>query len=199
MILKMVSITRLLIKLSILFICVGSFALAHADGIRVKRAQAVLGMQGQLLVNSRFETSLPASLHDALKQGVALDFQLQYQLIAPRVLAYNLRFNPWADTVSPISYKLTYHPLTDKYRVTIGTFSTEYSNLQIALRSIGGIVKWDVHPVNTFLVAEKDQIYAQIRLSLSSHQLPRPFQINTLTSKAWGLDSGWVRLRVETE
>ena len=199
MITKMAFITPLFAKLSVCLVLLLGCTLAQADGIRATKAQAILGLQGQLSVNSRFQTTLPKALQDALKQGVTLNFQLQYQLLAPRLTAYNLRFNPWSDSIKPISYKLTYHPLTDKYRVTVGTFSNEYSHLDTALRSIGGIAKWDVHSANTFVVSEKDQIDAQVRLNLSNQQLPKPFQINTLTSKAWNLDSGWVRLRVETE
>ena len=126
---KMAFITRLLIRFSLLAFCLSWAYAAQAESMRATRAEAVIGSQGQLSVNSRFNTTLPSALQDALKQGVTLNFELNYQLIAPKLLAYNMRFNPLVDTVKPVIYKLSYHPLTDKYRVTVGTFSTEYSQL----------------------------------------------------------------------
>ncbi|MGN7070061.1 DUF4390 domain-containing protein, partial [Neisseria sp. P0001.S004] len=36
-------------------------------------------------------------------------------------------------------------------------------------------------------------------LLLTTAKLPKPFQINALTSKNWHLDSGWKSLSVEQE
>ena len=41
-------------------------------------------------------------------------------------------------------------------------------------------------------------IRAQIRLNLSTGQLPRPFQINAITSQSWQLDSGWQSLSINS-
>ena len=193
---KMAFITRLLIRFSLLAFCLSWALSAQAESMRATRAEAVIGAQGQLNVNSRFNTTLPAALQDALRQGVTLNFELNYQLVAPKLLAYNMRFNPLVDAVKPVIYRLSYHPLTDKYRVTVGTFSTEYTQLDTALRAVGSIANWQVHPKSTFTRGEVNQIQANVRLNLSSNQLPKPFQVNTLTSKNWNLDSGWVRLRV---
>ena len=192
---KMAFITRLLIKFSLLAVCLSWACATQAESMRATRAEAVVGSQGQFNVSSRFNTTLPSALQDALKQGVTLNFELNYQLVAPKLLAYNVRFNPLVDTVKPVIYKLSYHPLTDKYRVTVGTFSTEYSQLDTALRAVGSIANWQVHPKSTFGRNDAGQIQANVRLNLSSNQLPKPFQVNTITSKNWNLDSGWVRLR----
>ena len=191
----MAFITHFLTKFSLFFFCLCWAWSAQAESVRAARAEAVIGSQGQLSVNSRFNSTLPQSLQDALRQGVTLNFELSYQLVAPKLLAYNMRFNPLSDSVKPVVYKLSYHPLTDKYRVTVGTFSTEYPQLSTALRGVGGIVNWQVHPKGTFKANEANQIQANVRLTLSNNQLPKPFQINTLTSKSWNLDSGWVRVQ----
>ena len=46
---------------------------------------------------------------------------------------------------------------------------------------------------------EANEIKAQIRLNLSMGNLPKPFQINALTSKSWNLDSGWQTLQVKPQ
>ena len=91
---------------------------------------------------------------------------------------------------------LSFHPLTNRYRITVGTFSTEYGSLETALRGIGAIANWRVLPKGTLDDTDWREIKAEVRLSLSTNQLPKPFQINALTAKNWQLDSGWKPLAV---
>ena len=65
-----------------------------------------------------------------------------------------------------------------------------------ALRAIGAIAGWRVLPSGTLADTELAEIRAEIRLSLSTAQLPKPFQINAITAKNWQLDSGWKPLSV---
>jgi hypothetical protein len=53
--------------------------------------------------------------------------------------------------------------------------------------------------VNGRLVARRDQLVpgvryeAAVRLLLDGNQLPKPFQVNALTSREWSLQSDWHR------
>jgi hypothetical protein len=38
---------------------------------------------------------------------------------------------------------------------------------------------------------------AQVRMRLDTSQLPKPFQINALTSREWNLESEWKRFTFE--
>lgn len=169
---------------------------AAAEGIAPTRSSAVLTATGQLDVSSRFHTELPDPLKQALKQGVPLHFTLSYQLSAPTVAAYKFKLGQLVGSDNNVSYKLSFHPLTNRYRVTVGTFSTEYASLDTALRAIGAIAGWRVLPSGTLADTELAEIRAEIRLSLSTAQLPKPFQINAITAKNWQLDSGWKPLSV---
>lgn len=172
---------------------------AAGEGISATRAEAKLTHAGQLSVSSRFRTDLPDQLKEALKQGVPLHFNLSWQLSAPSVASYKFKFDQLLNNDSTIQYKLSFHPLTNRYRVTVGTFSTEYDTLETALRAVGAVANWKVLSKGALSdVAVKDT-KAEIRLLLTTAKLPKPFQINALTSKNWHLDSGWKSLSVVQE
>ena len=172
---------------------------AAGEGISATRAEAKLTHAGQLSVSSRFRTDLPDQLKEALKQGVPLHFNLSWQLSAPSVASYKFKFDQLLNNDSTIQYKLSFHPLTNRYRVTVGTFSTEYDTLETALRAVGAVANWKVLSKGALSdVAAKDT-KAEIRLLLTTAKLPKPFQINALTSKNWHLDSGWKSLSVLQE
>ena len=172
---------------------------AAGEGISATRAEAKLTHAGQLSVSSRFRTDLPDQLKEALKQGVPLHFNLSWQLSAPSVASYKFKFDQLLNNDSTIQYKLSFHPLTNRYRVTVGTFSTEYDTLETALRAVGAVANWKVLSKGALSdVAAKDT-KAEIRLLLTTAKLPKPFQITSLTSKNWHLDSGWKSLSVVQE
>ena len=194
----MAFITRLfksskLFALAILLVV--SFQTA-AEGISATRAQAKLTDNGQLSISSRFKTELPDQLKQALTQGVPLTFTLSYQLSAPTLPAYRFRLSQIVGGSNSVQYKLSYHPLTNRYRVTVGTFSTEYNSLDTALRGIGAIANWRVLDSGMLSDASPQDTKAEIRLLLSTSQLPKPFQINALNSRSWQLDSGWKALSI---
>ncbi len=170
-----------------------------AEGISATRMQATLTASGQMLVSSRFKTDLPDQLKQALNQGVPLTFTLNYQLSAPTIAAYRFKLGQLVGSDSSIQYKLSYHPLTNRYRVTVGTFSTEYNSLETALRGVGAVANWRVLGSGALSGVQAGEAKAEIRLALSTSQLPKPFQINALTSKSWQLDSGWQSLNISQE
>lgn len=173
-----------------------AFQNVAAEGIDVSRAEARITDGGQLSVSSRFQTELPDQLKQALRRGVPLNFTLGWQLSAPTVASYRFKFDQLIGDDSNIYYKLTFHPLTNRYRVTVGAFSTDYDTLDAALRAIGAVANWKVLHKGTLVGTEARETKAEIRLLLSTSKLPKPFQINALTSKNWHLDSGWKPLNI---
>lgn len=172
---------------------------AAGEGISATRAEAKLTHAGQLSVSSRFRTELPDQLKEALKQGVPLHFNLSWQLSAPSMSSYKFKFDQLLNNDSTIQYKLSFHPLTNRYRVTVGTFSTEYDTLETALRAVGAVANWKVLSKGALSDVAAKNTKAEIRLLLTTAKLPKPFQINALTSKNWHLDSGWKSLSVVQE
>lgn len=198
---KMAFITRLLksSKTLIVPLLLAVSLNAAGEGISATRAEAKLTHAGQLSVSSRFRTDLPDQLKEALKQGVPLHFNLSWQLSAPSVASYKFKFDQLLNNDSTIQYKLSFHPLTNRYRVTVGTFSTEYDTLETALRAVGAVANWKVLSKGALSEVAAKDTKAEIRLLLTTAKLPKPFQINALTSKNWHLDSGWKSLSVVQE
>lgn len=198
---KMAFITRLLksSKTLIVSLLLAVSLNAAGEGISATRAEAKLTHAGQLSVSSRFRTDLPDQLKEALKQGVPLHFNLSWQLSAPSVASYKFKFDQLLNNDSTIQYKLSFHPLTNRYRVTVGTFSTEYDTLEAALRAVGAVANWKVLSKGALSEVAAKDTKAEIRLLLTTAKLPKPFQINALTSKNWHLDSGWKSLSVVQE
>ena len=198
---KMAFITRLLksSKTLIVPLLLAVSLNAAGEGISATRAEAKLTHAGQLSVSSRFRTDLPDQLKEALKQGVPLHFNLSWQLSAPSMSSYKFKFDQLLNNDSTIQYKLSFHPLTNRYRVTVGTFSTEYDTLETALRAVGAVANWKVLSKGALSEVAAKDTKAEIRLLLTTAKLPKPFQINALTSKNWHLDSGWKSLSVVQE
>ena len=169
---------------------------AAADGIFVEHSDAELLSDGRLSVSSRFQTALPPSLADALKTGVPLDFVLSYRLHKPAVAAYRFRLGQLVRSTDSITYRLSYHAVTGRYRVNIGSFATEYAGLDGALKAVGAIAHWRIFDKGELAGLHPEQISAQIRLKLSTARLPKPFQINIVSSQNWQLDSGWHKLPI---
>lgn len=168
----------------------------QAESINIARAEARLTENGQLAVSSRFRVDLPEQLKQVLKQGVPLHFNLSWQLSEPTIAAYKFKFNQLVSDANNIQYKLSFHPLTGRYRVSVGTFSSEYDSLETALRGIGAVANWKVLDKGTLAGTEAKDVKAEIRLLFSTAKLPKPFQINAITSKSWHLDSGWKPLEI---
>ncbi len=173
-----------------------AFQNVAAEGIDVSRAEARITDGGQLSISSRFQTELPDQLQQALRQGVPLNFTLSWQLSAPTIAAYRFKFDQLIGGDADIYYKLTFHPLTNRYRVTVGAFSTDYDTLAAALRATGAVANWKVLHKGALSGAEAGETKAEIRLTLSTAKLPKPFQINALTAQNWHLDSGWKPLNI---
>ncbi|MCP1660048.1 DUF4390 domain-containing protein [Neisseria perflava] len=188
-----------LAALSLAVLLFAPFQTARAEGISPTRAEARLTDTGQLAISSRFQTELPDQLKQALRQGVPLQFTLVWQLSAPKVAAYKFKLAQLVNDGNNIQYKLSYHPLTNRYRVTVGTFSSEYDTLEAALRGVGAVANWKVLDKGELKGVKPRETKAEIRLQLSIDKLPKPFQINALTSKNWHLDSGWKSLSITKE
>ncbi|WP_293759889.1 DUF4390 domain-containing protein [uncultured Aquitalea sp.] len=170
---------------------------AQAEGIVARRAEAELTPDGQLSVSSRFQTRLPNSLSDALQQGVTLTFRLEFQLTKPRSTAYYLDLKEWFDPHASLAYKLSYQPLTSRYRVTIGSFSNYYGSLNEAMGVVGAIQDWRVLDNGALDPKSPGKVAGRIRLVLDIGELPKPFQLNALGSSDWSLSSNWTSLNVK--
>jgi hypothetical protein len=174
------------ISLSLIFalaICMGS--LAHSQGIVVKQAELEKIDAGWLL-NANFSIALPAGLENALKKGVPLHFVTEFQLTHGRWY--------WFDEKAvkvERQIRLSYQPLINQYRITVGDFTFSAASLAEALRVTGTVGGWSV--IEAAAISPTKQYEAAVRLTLDLGKLPKPFQVDALNSKDWSLLGEWLR------
>lgn len=123
---------------------------------------------------------LPKGVEEALLKGVPLHFEAAAEVLQDRWW--------WRDKrVSRASrdWRLTYQPLTRKFRVGFGGLNQSYDSLAEALGSLGRSTRWKI--------AEPGQLdddgrhYVEFAFRLDTTQLPRPMQIGIGGQADWSL------------
>jgi hypothetical protein len=139
---------------------------------------------GGIVLNATFEFELPQALEEAVQKGIALYFNIEFEL-------YRKRWY-WLDRKiagSTLVYRLSYSPLTRKYRLARGGLSQSFETLEEALALLKSVRNWKV--ADRGLLTAGDEFEAQVRMRLDVSQLPKPFQVNAITSREWSLASDW--------
>jgi hypothetical protein len=175
-------VASLLLALALTF---GWAAQARADSIEISDLSLQANDDGYVL-DADFEIDLNARLEDAINKGVALYFEVEFELTRKRWY--------WFDE-HPVSRQLTlrlsYHALTRQYRVSRGALHQSFSSLSDALRVLSRVRSWQV--LERAEVGAGTDYQAALRMRLDITQLPKPFQVNALTSRDWNLASEWRR------
>lgn len=170
---------------------------ATAESITVRKAEIRITEEGYQLV-AIFDIRLSFLVEQALTHGITLNFVSEFTLTRSRWY--------WLDEVASKTEqttKLSYSALTRQYRIKRGTLFQNFSNLEDALRALGNQSSNPI-PAELFNVSNgyiaslfsKNSSYtAFARMRLDVSQLPKPLQVNALTSDEWRLDSegyGWM-------
>jgi hypothetical protein len=158
---------------------------ASADEIELLEARIEQTEEG-VVVNAEFAFDFNARLEQAVTNGVALYFVVEFELTQPRWY--------WFDEKTATrrrQTRLSYHALSRHYRLSTGLLQQNYATLGEALAVLRRVRNWVVLDKPASL---SDANYvASIRMRLDLSLLPKPFQVNALTSREWHLDSEWRR------
>lgn len=174
---------------------------AFAGGIAISKAEAHLTEEGYQL-SADFDIQLSQTVETALKRGVTLYFVSE--------LAINRSRWYWLDTDvardEQVS-KLSFNALTQQYRITHGTLFQSFYDLQDALHVLG---HQTAPPVPLELLDKEGGGYfsrllkkgsqccsAFARMRLDVTQLPKPLQVNAITSEDWNLESEPYRWEIQ--
>jgi hypothetical protein len=161
---------------------------AQAGGIDVKKA-TLATVDNSYILEAEFDVVLSPTLEEVLNRGVALYFQMEFELIQSRWYWFNETI---AD--SRQQYRLSYNALTRQYRIGAGTLYQNFGTLGEALEVMSRVRRREDLESGTL---KKDATYtAALRLRLDTTQLPKPFQINALGSREWNIGSDWYRWTV---
>ncbi|MGA9991511.1 MAG: DUF4390 domain-containing protein [Thiobacillaceae bacterium] len=157
--------------------------MAAAEGIVVRSAELKLNNDAYEL-NADIAVSLNKNLEDALKKGLILHFQTEFELSRTR--------NWWFDeSVAEATRNsiLSYHLLLRRYYLETNYQLKTYDTLNEALAALGHIEGWQVAEKN---LLKPNQTYkGELRLRLDLSQLPKALQINALTGTKWEAEGEW--------
>ena len=160
-------------------------AIARAQSAAVNNAKLELTEDGYQL-SADFELQLTSGMQEAVRKGVPLYFVAEFQLTRGRWY--------WLDQniiSAQRDRRVSYAPLTDQYRIAVSGISQNVSSFDDVRRVISRLRSWTVAEKGQLKQGEKYE--AALRLRLDTSQLPKPFQLNVITSKEWSLASEWHR------
>jgi hypothetical protein len=154
---------------------------AKADGINVRSVDVEAVEEGYLL-NADFDLELTPKLLDAVSHGVSLDFVLAFDLWRSRAWWFDETLIHFQE-----HRRLSFVPVTRMYRLNIGTSYETFTNLKDALKALAHV---HAVPAAEKQALMKGQRYeASLSLGLDTSLLPKPLQIESLSTGDWQLSS----------
>lgn len=173
-----------LLRVSAILVLAAGFLLSgnvHAENIRIKSVALDAADEGYQF-NADVEITLNPMLERSLEKGIVLYFVSELNLLDPRWY--------WLDEKVARSKQreaLSYYALTRQYRLSRGSLSQNFSNLKEALQVLGRLRN---RPIVANSELNQDIEYvAELRVWLDLSRLPKPFQVEALSSKEWNLSS----------
>ena len=158
---------------------------ALAQDAEVRYAEIVAD-GGNYVINADIALTLNPAVANAIERGVPIHFVAEAAIESPRWY--------WFDetVVSRVlAYRLTYHPLTRSYRLGTGSLHQTFDSLDDAVLTLSRIRHWNITPMRTLTPGESYNV--SLRFRLDTTQLPTPFQVSTLGSSDWQIETEWMR------
>ena len=181
-----------LLRVSAILVLAAGFLLSgnvHAENIRIKSVALDAADEGYQF-NADVEITLNPMLERSLGKGIVLYFVSELSLLDPRWY--------WLDEKVARSKQreaLSYYALTRQYRLSRGALSQNYSTLKETLQALGRLRNRPI-VANSELNQDTEYI-AELRVWLDLSRLPKPFQVEALSSKEWNLSSDTLQWSVK--
>lgn len=163
-----------------------------ASGDAAVRSAAIVATEDGYVVNADFSMPLNPRLVDALMRGVSLYFNVELIVERPR------RF--WFDAVvaeRKLQYRLSYHPITRSFRLTIGSLHRGYDTLEGAMMTLTRVRNWQVFDYDALTAGTEYR--ASLRMHHDKGMLPRPLVASGSGTGEWSLATDWVRWSFSAE
>ncbi|MGP1676074.1 MAG: DUF4390 domain-containing protein [Burkholderiales bacterium] len=158
---------------------------ARAENIEISHISLEGNDEGYAL-DADFEIELSPRLEDAINNGVPMYFEVEFELTRKRWYWFDER-----PVSRQLMLRLSYHALTRQYRISRGALHQSFTSLPDALRVLSRVRSWQV--LERAQMNAGTEYQAALRMRLDVNQLPKPFQVNALTSREWNLASEWRR------
>ena len=174
--------------------CAGCLALLvspvalGAQAAQIKSAE-LLPADDWYYLYTDIDLNLPKALEDALNKGISLNFMLELEVTKPRWY--------WLDeTVASVrqNIRISYHALTRQYHYSGHQGNRTFISLNEAKEEMQHIAEWKV--LDRSLLKKGVTYQAAVRIRLDVNQLPKPLQVEALSSKDWNFNSDWYHFSV---
>lgn len=170
-----------LAALAMLFTAATAVPIALGQAVKVKGASWE-HVEKEYQVNAELLVDLGPTLESVLLRGVPLYFVLEFRLTKPRWWWFNKKLVGIEEI-----RKLSYNALTRQYRLSVGSMQQESGSLYDALASLGQVR--GSPSVNEEVLERGTNYEASLSLRLDVSQLPKPLQLDAVTSRQWQLAS----------
>jgi len=155
----------------------------HAEGSIRVNSVTLEAVDDGYQFDADFEVTLNSKLEYALEKGIVLYFVTELNLVNSRWYWLDERI-----AQSRVREGLSYYALTRQYRLSRGALSQNFGTLKEALQALGRVRN---RPIIATLDLKRDMEYTvELRMRLDIAALPKPFQVETLSSKDWDLSTG---------
>jgi hypothetical protein len=184
-------ILRFLSALALIGLLLGGASPTRAsNAIEVTRASLVPSISDSTwLLSADFYIPVSARMSEVLELGVPVHFVLEFEVSRSRWY--------WTDkqVVSKSrNYRLSYHPITRRYRLKFSGLSREFSSIDLAISALTRIRGWGVTELNQ-LDPTINYDWA-VRMRLDTARLPGPLQLDVLNNQDWKLQAQWKRFKI---
>ncbi|MEN9294967.1 MAG: DUF4390 domain-containing protein [Burkholderiaceae bacterium] len=159
--------------------------IAHAQSLAFKSIE-LLNKDKNWVLASKISLELNPTLEQFVKKGLTLYFVADFQLSKSRWYWFDEKIVEHSRVM-----KITYHALTNQYRVTLDGLSVVAPSLKDALTVVGTIEDWPV--IEQAQVVDGQVYQAALRIRLDTNQFAKPLQVNALNSKSLNMQSDWRR------
>ncbi|MEZ5729577.1 MAG: DUF4390 domain-containing protein [Burkholderiaceae bacterium] len=143
------------------------------------------------LLSADFRIPASERLDAVLRTGATLRFVAEFELVRPRWY--------WLDervVEKQQAYRLSYHLLTNRYRLDTEGYIQQFAVLDDVLRALSQLRGWAVVRASE-LDAGLDYV-ARVRLQLESEQAANSFQIGNGGNKALDIQGEWKRFTLNS-
>ncbi len=174
--------------LLVALLCLG--VLARAQSVATQAPLLKLERKEDAVVlSTQLAFELPSVVEDALLKGIPIIFVARVDVVRERWYWANKRI-----ATAERRMRLSYHPLTRRWRLNLATGETSeatqglalnqnFETLADALATVRRISHWKIADLSDVEPGGKYQVEFEFQLDVT--QLPRPLQIGTLGQSDW--------------
>jgi hypothetical protein len=152
---------------------------ARAEGVELQHL-SLQRLDAGLTLDFGARVSLPRVVEDALQRGVPLYFVAE-------ATVYRQRWY-WRDARvarASRSWRLSYQPLSDNWRVSLGGLAQSHATLQEAVTSLSSSARWKI--ADNSQIESDERYYVEFSYKLDTSQLPGPMQFGIGGQADWVL------------